>query len=184
MIMVSATVKQRLPRTSVPGTARDHNTPGKIPEARPAESRQPTPSGGTPSVGPLVSARGCRHRANHSTRLMADLYLLGKQRDNRHLRAWDQRLQASPHRQGRRGLPPAFQIPVSPRTPVKDSGRCIVQDFAELFFANDALERFQILGCPISHDMGEKMHRIDKGFPRLFIPDNPTGHIQQFRCGR
>jgi hypothetical protein len=67
------------------------------------------------------------------------------------------RLQTGAHRQGRRRVAAANQIPVRPRSRVENPRRGLFQHFAIFVFADDPAQRLQILDRAEHHDMCEEL---------------------------
>jgi hypothetical protein len=65
---------------------------------------------------------------------------------------WARRRQCA-HRQRRRGLPIANQIPVAPRPHVENAGRGMLQHFAMVVLADDPAQRLQVLDPTEHHDV-------------------------------
>jgi len=93
-------------------------------------------------------------------------------------------LQTDACRHGRSRLSSALEIPVGPGAWIENTGRSMIQYFAELLFPNHATKGHQVLDGAESHDVGQKMHRVDQCLGGFFEPNDTACHGQQLRGGR
>lgn len=70
-------------------------------------------------------------------------------------------------------------MPVGPGAAIENSGRRAMHDLAQLVRADATVQRPQILGGAIGHDVRQKVNGVGQRFFGFFEPDHATGHGQQ-----
>ena len=84
----------------------------------------------------------------------------------------------SPYRQRRRRIAPQFGIPVSPGARVYYPGGRVIERFSKIVIGHIAPYHPHVLMSRVSHGVGHKTYRVDKGLFRRLEPNDPARDIQ------